>query len=802
MTGQEIADRLVPGSLSQKSQEKVLIIKKRRVKGTFLKNCFEVLLAILLSRFMVPGNIYPAGIALGLACCVRPTRMWTKILILIGILVGTYSTRSLVFALEKSILLFVVMIVSQICFHKKKTSPKIVLIFVIWFALKTFELFVLGMKFPSILLGLIEIVLTFGLAWLFQFSFKFFDDPMKSFSGFTLPAIIIMMILALGGTRSLVLQSFDITKMFAILLLLIASFVGGGGFGAAMGISIGTVLGINTKELVSLIAAYSVAGLLGGFFKKSWKWGTVLGSCVGLCLITQQMHGNPFVIQNLPWGIGMISFVLIPRRYFSQVANFLPNSETASTSSCSEEQKQLREVLNARLNDLAGIFEELAKSFNDMNTEVPANPKMDLYTLLDQVCAKNCQHCNGYQVCWGENFYSTYREIFDLIAYAELYGQVSSKHLKGRLSKNCFQQFRLLATINQLFEKCQNDQLWQTKLSESKVFLANQLQGISSIVNDLAKEITHDANLKIEIEEKIYQGFHRIGILAKEVSVLSCNDQGVEVRIKQHNCGQKCECQYLAAAMVSRLLDKEYTVWEKNCFLTEDTCSYCLTPAPSFEVKTTICKLSKDGNELSGDSQSLHQLKDGHFVAILSDGMGHGSKASAQSKTTVNILEKLLESGVGSDFAVKMVNSVLLLRSPEESFATVDLTIIDLYTARGEFIKIGAAATYVKRGREVWSIQSTSLPAGILASVDLERTSLQLQQDDLVVMVTDGIVDSKQNQPDKEDWMVRALRQIEVASPEALGEYLLNLAKINQGGIPTDDMTVIVLQVMDGTLSI
>ncbi len=802
MTGQVIADRLVPGSLSQKSQEKVLIIKKRRVKEPIFINCFEFLLAILLSRFLIPGGIYPAGIALGLACSVRPIKFRTKILILIGIFIGTVSVRSFILAIEKSILLLTIIIISQIWFRKKKTSPEIMWIFLIWFILKFFELFVLGITFHSIIFCFIEIVLTFCLALVFQLSFKFFDDPMRSFSGLTLPVTAMMIILALSGTRSLVFQSFEITKVLAILLLLTASYVGGGGFGAAMGISIGTALGINTNDLINLIAIYSVAGLLGGFLRRFWKWGTLLGTCIGLCLIIGQLHGNPFVIQNLPWGVGMISFMLVPRRYFSQIANFFPNYESASTSSSSEEQKQLREVLNARLRNLAEIFEELAKSFNEINREAPANPKMDLYTLLDQVCAKNCQHCNGYQVCWGENFYSTYREIFDLIAYAELYGQVSSKHLKGRLSKNCFQQFRLLATINQLFEKCQSDQLWQTKLAESKIFVANQLQGVSGIVNDLAKEITHDANLKIEIEEKIFQGFHRIGIMAKEISVLSCNNQGVEIRIKQHCCGQKCECQYLAAAMVGKLLDKEYTVWEKNCFLTEDTCTYCLTPAHNFAVKTTICKLSKDGNEISGDSQGLHQLKDGHFAAILSDGMGQGSKANAESKTTVNILEKLLESGIGSDFAVKMVNSILLLRSPEESFATVDLTIIDLYTARAEFIKIGAAATYVKRGREVWSIQSTSLPAGILSSVDLDRTSMQLQPDDLVVMVTDGIVDSKPNQPDKEDWMIRALRQVEVVGPEALGEYLLNLAKINQGGVPMDDMTVIVLQIMDGAFTI
>ncbi|HBE80517.1 MAG TPA: hypothetical protein DDW65_22440, partial [Firmicutes bacterium] len=81
-------------------------------------------------------------------------------------------------------------------------------------------------------------------------------------------------------------------------------------------------------------------------------------------------------------------------------------------------------------------------------------------------------------------------------------------------------------------------------------------------------------------------------------------------------------------------------------------------------------------------------------------------------------------------------------------------------------------------------------------AVDLERTNVKLESGDLVIMVTDGIIDSKPNHPDKEDWMIRALRQVEVVGPEALGEYLLNLATINQNGEPKDDMTVIIMQIL------
>jgi stage II sporulation protein E len=780
----------------------VLILKRHRSKGRFFNIFFSFIAALLLSRFIFPGGLIPAGIAFGLACNQRDRqiRFWEKMMITAGIFVGIWSVKGLLWAGGISGSLLLLYIVNELRIRYKRTSLKKGWIYLIWAVMRVTLMLALGVTVDQSILTAIELGLSYILITVFQISFQFLDNPFKIVSQHSLPALAIMLVLILGGTKGLNFYSLDLAGFIAAFILLTASYLGGEGVGAIMGILIAIVLGMNTANLITLIAAYSIAGFFGGFLRNFWRWGTLLGTGLGMILIMQLQGLHFLTMENLSWGIGMLSFAVVPRRYFSQIANFLPNPETAPTSS--EAQIQLREILNNRLNNLAEIFKELAKNFGDIKQETPVTSKTDLYSLLDQVCSNNCQHCNGYEVCWGENFYSTYREIFDLIAFAELYGEVATKHLKGRLAKNCFQQFKLLATINQLFEKCQADQAWQHKLQESKAFLANQLLGISGIINNLAAEINTDTIFKTEIEEKIRLGFNRIGMPVKEVSVLSYNDQGLEIRIKQHSCNQKYECQYLAGAMIGRLLEREYTVWERNCHLSEDYCAYCLTPARNYEIKTTICKLPKSGNEFSGDNHALHELKDGYFVAILSDGMGHGSKASAESKATVNILEKLLESGIDSDFAVKMVNSVLLLRTPEESFATVDLAIIDLFSAQAEFIKIGAAATYIKRGREVWSIQSTSLPAGILSAVDLERTHFNLLPGDLVIMVTDGIVDSKTNQPDKEEWMVRALRQVEVVGPEALGEYILNLARINQNGLPQDDMTVIVLQLFEKNLNI
>ena len=88
--------------------------------------------------------------------------------------------------------------------------------------------------------------------------------------------------------------------------------------------------------------------------------------------------------------------------------------------------------------------------------------------------------------------------------------------------------------------------------------------------------------------------------------------------------------------------------------------------------------------------------------------------------------------------ALKIVNSALLVKSGEESLSTVDIAAVNLYTGQAHFYKAGAAPTFIRRGSRTGMVESTSLPAGILTAVEFEKSSVQLRDGDLIVMVSDG----------------------------------------------------------------
>ncbi|WKL04558.1 SpoIIE family protein phosphatase [Paenibacillus amylolyticus] len=176
----------------------------------------------------------------------------------------------------------------------------------------------------------------------------------------------------------------------------------------------------------------------------------------------------------------------------------------------------------------------------------------------------------------------------------------------------------------------------------------------------------------------------------------------------------------------------------------------------------------------------------------LSDGMGNGERARMESSAALNILEQLLQSGMDEKLAIKSVNSVLMLRSPEEMYATVDMALIDEYTAETTFMKIGSTPSFIKRGKEVIQVSASNLPIGIIKDIEVDLVTVQLQPGDILIMMTDGIYDAPGYAVNKELWMKRLIQEIDTDDPQDLADCLLESVIRYQQHEILDDMTVVV----------
>lgn len=206
---------------------------------------------------------------------------------------------------------------------------------------------------------------------------------------------------------------------------------------------------------------------------------------------------------------------------------------------------------------------------------------------------------------------------------------------------------------------------------------------------------------------------------------------------------------------------------------------------PGYRLTIGYAQRSAEG-ELCGDTIKLLNDSKGHTILIISDGMGTGSRAALDGAMGAGLLSKLINAGFGFDSALKIINCALLVKSNDESLATLDVANIDLFTGKCDFLKAGAPASYILKQETLVKCELSSMPAGILRGIEFARRTAVLKPEDAVVMMSDGISELG------EDTLRECLMSVAEQPPQVGADAILQSAVAHLGNQRKDDMSVIV----------
>lgn len=333
--------------------------------------------------------------------------------------------------------------------------------------------------------------------------------------------------------------------------------------------------------------------------------------------------------------------------------------------------------------------------------------------------------------------------------------------------------------------------IWKNKLEESREVMSKQLEQISKIIEDYSKQVYNFVRITGEEEELIrYRLRNKKVYMDKIVGIENCRHK------KEYLLTAKCEKGVTVGTreiseIISEAMGKAYMP-SRNCrkILSNEYTTTTYVEEANFYVLHAAAKKARGESGISGDNYSLHELENGQLLMSLSDGMGYGTSACIESETIIELLEQLLDSGFDGDTALKMINSVMLMNSEEEHPATLDFGVIDLHSGVCDLVKIGAATTFVKRGKWVETIKSTSMPLGMLGDVDYDSTTKKLYDGDMIIMVSDGVIDALPYE-NKDEKLGQIIMGIDCDNPNEFAKKILENAILDQSKL-TDDMTVLV----------
>lgn len=613
----------------------------------------------------------------------------------------------------------------------------------------------------------------------------------------------LLLAIAVSCFGNLSIFGFCIRNVLSILIVMFLGWKNGILVGTTAGVTIGVTIGIIAATEPIMIAAYAISGMVAGILNRFGRIGVIVGFALGNVVLAYVSNG--YTIELIHFKeilVASIGLLAIPKTVHINIKDFMQNGSGFLPGFTNRGLNRSKEAAE-KLNNVSETIQEMAKTYKPSNPgKSPVNSKENnkkifISELLDciepykeNMLYEDISNTEGKIV----NSIFEYvmdkqginrQALLDIFAKNNSYVvDIDDKDISKKLDENINQMVRC---INTALKLSKTNYVWMKKMEETKQNMEAQLNSVSKAISGIAQNMQEDIKKEVTFEEERKQIIDKLKLKSIEVEEIAINKNGrffVEIYLAK---GQDDIDDKTVEKIVSSVLNENIIINENACIGNK----LSLISDDKYIMAIGMATKNKESQEISGDSIINTRLRDGKYLVALSDGMGSGEHARQSSSQALEMLESLLMTGFDKNTSVELINTSLMNQN-DELFATLDIAIIDLYAGTIEMIKSGACPTYFKNNKKVQVIKSKSLPAGMIQDIKLEVFEKDIENKDIMLMCTDGILDSNVEYKNKELWIKYLLEDMETDNTKKMADLLLTEAVDNNFGTPKDDMSVFV----------
>lgn len=569
-------------------------------------------------------------------------------------------------------------------------------------------------------------------------------------------------------------------RTLAFALVLLSGFTGGIGAGSAVGIILGFAVSLSCSS-PDFCMLYGILGICSGVFSAKNKYIACALAAPFTLFAAVCLNPSSLISRTTELAVAsgaFLSFANIFSRYTRRF--FIKNS--------SRRDIHIRTYAAERLNLAANTFRSLSKVLSDTREKNTPHNNGDEKSIFERTSREICKKCTLAKICWERDFEATRDAINNAGNAIRKNGTLSAKDFPIHFSSRCLHIENFVNSVNREIFAMRYRNQFDGRLKESQDLITRQYSDASAIFSSISADISDNARFDEDAEIALRDLLASNGILC-DTAVY--RDHANHINI--HLCGKDLSHIVedfenfklpIYSAVGVRVSAPQYTRGEKLDDIV-------MRETPPLRGVFGAAVKRRCGSEISGDSGSFFRPANGRLAVLLSDGMGSGKLAASESASSVSLLEGLLKSGVAPQSALCTLQTALTLKSEYTgAFSTLDLMYADMFTGNCDFYKFGGAPTYIKRGRHIRRITSSSLPAGMSVGkpASPDKTSITLKEGDFIIMTSDGIADGNDDAK-----LLEFLSCTDENSPKALADALIAYSLAVYG--KNDDMTAAVVKI-------
>lgn len=589
-------------------------------------------------------------------------------------------------------------------------------------------------------------------------------------------ALIIAVCMTAAGLCRMNIYGFSIGRAVILLAMLNCARSKKEIGGAIAGIACGAVLAVSGSSL-AVAGMCAIAGLAAGVFSYIGTLATAVAAFAVMTLASF-MSGNINVFLLAEMLAASAAFKIIPEVSMASLFEKIGIVRTKSV------EPLATTLVAQKLEGAAKALLSVSDTVDMVSRKLDKKYTPGIEQIYRQSTENVCGRCPISKHCWECAREETQNALQLLTPILKENGSLSAKTLPMEFRQRCARSDEMMDEINRNYAELTARENARQRVAHVRSVIGDQLGGVSLMLTDLAEKTQHEDVSDDDAAAAVSEALHRSGYIPESVRCIVNSAGRLSITAKVGGRRNRAIARNELIYELEDALDMELSKP-----VIEGGAEFTLTTGqlPNLQVEFGAAQHCCNNERLCGDAYEAFLDDDGNAFMIISDGMGSGGRAAVDSAMTCGLTGRLLRAGFGFAGAMKVINSALLVKSEDESLATLDITKVNLFTGEAQLCKAGAVKTYIISSGEIRRIDKESLPLGILREVEFAQAKEQLSDGDIVIMVSDGV-------PDEDDWLEKQLAACEVTDMRAFARSLLAKSRaVRKDG--DDDITVLVARI-------
>lgn len=629
----------------------------------------------------------------------------------------------------------------------------------------------------SILMRVAEAIISFGAAYFFSVSVRTVEkigeeERTTSKEMISLVVSVLALVLCLSRLSLLGVTPSGVACSY-IVMISAYLFKESGGAVIGTGASLGFTM---TGNSIPTVFCYAGAGLFSGLFSYS---GRVLCACAYIfsygALYVFLGDGPENFEPLIETALASVFFVATPQKLLFKIKMKM------SFLSYSGDGREFRNMIVSQIKSVRSAVGDMSETVSRVSQALKGKSVPDTTAVYLRVRDNVCEKCASYNRCWRNMLPATLGEFDEVLEVIRKTGSVTPSVTPMSLQSKCIRIMSLCDSFNKNYVLHSARLGAEGRINEMRKITADQFDTVGEMLDDLLINFESGAKPLASKSLALKNSLDDIGVHAfvncyedenmnMVINMSVESDCDVSISEIRECIQQSTEKDFPYPAVITGENEKMMLFWEETPLSAE--CVYH--------------QISGNEEKVCGDCFDSFFDGRGNFIAILSDGMGTGERAAIDGAMASSLFSRLIISGFSFPCALRLVNSAMLVKSYEESLATLDIMKVNLYNGQTVIYKAGATTSLLYRKGKVTEIKKSAMPIGILRQAEFATIKGGLKNGDVVIMMSDGAVDNSLDEIKK--------YVVENGFSYDLPEKLCAIAKAKNIS-HSDDTTVAVIQI-------